>query len=230
MPVINLHLYFMTVLSGRKASTLYLKCLQLILQKQLYILVQKKGFREELEVSDAVTSWDIAKRLGHWQQVVVRDLWALRLQKVLERYKTAAQTDHDHESTTNQVDGDGTAETNDDDGYSSEYLSSDAEVDHAVAGETDFRRRKLLLRQKRQFKLPSLTTTVALCYLGAILLRVPLTLGDLLKGVDTHEIVYTDALREVPTEITNLLPGNFIMALKPVVGEPSPEALGCANS
>ncbi|KAI5785102.1 RNA polymerase I-specific transcription initiation factor Rrn7 [Peziza echinospora] len=185
------------LLSGRKASTLYLKCLQLILQKQVNHLIHNKGFPQELEAA-------------------VRDLWALRLQKLLERYKTPAHSGHGMDSANNNADGDATTEDNDHDDYSSEYFSSDAEVDHALTGETDFRRRKLLLRQKRQFKLPSLITTVALCYLGTVLMRVPLTLGDLLKWVDTHDITYTHALREIPNEISSQLPGNFIMALKPV--------------
>jgi RNA polymerase I-specific transcription initiation factor RRN7 len=40
------------VLRGRKGFELYLQCLQILLQKQVWWLIKEKGFPEELEVCD----------------------------------------------------------------------------------------------------------------------------------------------------------------------------------
>lgn len=42
------------VLLGKKGYELYLKCIQLILRKQVWVLVHEKGFPAELEVDNLV--------------------------------------------------------------------------------------------------------------------------------------------------------------------------------
>ncbi|KAF4275019.1 hypothetical protein CNMCM8812_003326 [Aspergillus fumigatus] len=68
---------------GRQAYTLFLQVYQLILWKQCHALVQGRGFPAELEV-------------------VVRDLWALRLESLSERLRDPAEDDREPELFSSQ--------------------------------------------------------------------------------------------------------------------------------
>ncbi|KAF8423110.1 hypothetical protein EV426DRAFT_145528 [Tirmania nivea] len=149
------------VLLGRKGFELYLKCIQLILRKQVWVLVHEKGFPAQLET-------------------IVRDLWALRLQKTLGKPKcstpTAAASGEEstfqdpRDEDTGRVPTEAATDTKT---YSSEYWSSEIEVDNAVAEEADPVKRNLLRRNKKAFQVPGLIITIGLCYLGAVMLKVP---------------------------------------------------------
>lgn len=102
--------------------------------------------------------------------------------------------------------------------YSSGYWSSDLEVDHAVAEEKDVVKKRLLKRSKRPFRGPGLIVTIALCYLGAVMLRVPVSLGDIYKWVESQELLYTLALQEIPDKMQRLLNSAYINTLRPYVG------------
>jgi len=106
--------------------------------------------------------------------------------------------------------------------YSSEYWSSDIEVDNAVAGEADPVKKNLLRRNKRAFQVPGLIVTIGLCYLGAVMLKVPVSLGDMYKWVESQELPYKATLQEIPGNMKRLLPGAYIKALRPTVSFPPP--------
>ncbi|RPB28945.1 hypothetical protein L211DRAFT_817189 [Terfezia boudieri ATCC MYA-4762] len=191
------------VLHGRKGFELFLKCIQLILRKQVRVLVYEKGFPAQLEA-------------------VVRDLWALRLQKALGKLKTsipAAAAPGEEPILQDSTDGDtgiaSAAAVTDTETYSSEYWSSDIEVDNAVAGEADPVKKNLLRRNKRAFQVPGLIVTIGLCYLGAMMLKVPVPLGDIYKWVESQELPYKATLQEIPENLKRLLSGAYIKALRP---------------
>lgn len=150
---------------------------------------------------------------------MIRGLWILRLQKSLGACKSVASTVED------QADEIGWAseETNcfvttDTETYSSEYLSSDADVDNALSAENDQAKKRQLRRIKRSFRPPGLMVTLALCYLAAIMLRIPISLGDLHRWVDSQDIPYTLALQEIPENMKQPLNATYIKALRPTVG------------
>ncbi|KAF8439226.1 hypothetical protein BGX38DRAFT_1134601 [Terfezia claveryi] len=191
------------VLHGRKGLQLFLKCIQLILRKQVRVLVNEKGFPAQFET-------------------VVRDLWALRLQKALGKLKTsvpAAAAPGEEPILQDSTDGDtgivSAAAVTDTETYSSEYWSSDIEVDNAVAGEAHPVEKNLLRRNKREFKVPGLIVTIGLCYLGAMMLKVPVPLGDMYKWVESQELPYKATLQEIPENLKRLLSGAYIKALRP---------------
>ena len=134
---------------------------------------------------------------------MVRDLWTLRLQKLLGARNTVTTTVTD----------------------SFEYLSSDADVDNAQSTASGRVKRKLLRRNKRSLRPPGLMATLALCYLAAIMLRIPISLGDIHKWVDSQDIPYTLALQEIPKTMRQSLNPTYIKALRPTVGLPSEHIL-----
>ncbi|KAJ5758043.1 uncharacterized protein N7511_006737 [Penicillium nucicola] len=146
-------------LRGRAAYTLFLQCYQLILWKQSHALVHELGFPEELEV-------------------VVRDLWALRLQDFTLKI-------------TNTED--------DDDTENEGFSSQPGEIDSS--GEIGFKPRS------RYLEWPRLIDSLATCYLAAFLMRLPVcndhAPGCSLYAGSGHHSSRNE--RKAPPELTGIL-------------------------
>jgi RNA polymerase I-specific transcription initiation factor RRN7 len=149
-----------TVLRGSDARELYLQCYQLILWKQCHWLVTVKGFPKELEV-------------------VVRDLWGLRLgiihKQREERSGYSSGTGTMIFSSTSEGDNTDT----DGSGFKSMSSRRSKKSGNSVRGDE---------------KLPKLIETLALCYLGMLLMRLPTSLGEISKWTTRDEIVYNRAV------------------------------------
>lgn len=128
-------------------------------------------------------------------QSLVRDLWALRLQKLQTR------TTHDSETET--------------EGQSSQVFSSQSES--ASGTESRSSRKKRRRDQDLKNTSPSLVETLALCYIGGNLLRIPLTVADINRWVNDGELLYYRAHREVPLGMRERLPGEYERQLEPQV-------------
>ncbi|KAM3557046.1 hypothetical protein MY1884_004739 [Beauveria asiatica] len=62
--------------------------------------------------------------------------------------------------------------------------------------------------------LPSLSDTLALCYLGCYLLRIPTRLGELIKLANDRHLPYRNVFQQLPTEMQERMPSNYIKLLK----------------
>ncbi|RKF72165.1 RNA polymerase I-specific transcription initiation factor rrn7 [Golovinomyces cichoracearum] len=175
-------------LNGSMAKELYLQCLQLILWKQCHWLTTVKGLSAEF-------------------QVIVRDLWTLRVGKVLyeKRRKFHFQTETDRAP-----------------------FSSQSEVDSIGHP----RIRALKKEKKSNLLLPKLLETLSLCYLGMLLMRLPIGVGEVLGWVTRNEILYLRAvsfenrlnnvrkiivfpkLKALPKYMRSKLPAQFHSALE----------------
>ncbi|KAJ5183312.1 hypothetical protein N7492_000928 [Penicillium capsulatum] len=153
---------------GQPAYTLYLQAYQLILWKQCHALVQNHGFPEQFEG-------------------VVRDLWALRLQKFKLRI---------NDTTDDEDDGDHAPEL-----FSSQPSQTEESDDE------HFKSRSSVL------KWPHLLDAVALCYLAAILMRLPVCVNDFHRLIIRQEIPYIRSMRSLPAEMKNKLPPEFVARL-----------------
>ncbi|CDM26542.1 hypothetical protein DTO006G1_3297 [Penicillium roqueforti] len=154
-------------LRGRPAYTLFLQTYQLILWKQCHALVHEHGFPEELEL-------------------VVRDLWALRLQDFEARI-------------TDSTDGD-------DNDTESEVFSSQAAKDEP--------RDMGFKPNSRYLEWPRLIDSVALCYLAAFLMRLPVCVSDFHGMIMRQEIPYVRVLATVPREMRDRLPPELTAILE----------------
>ncbi|KAI9865822.1 MAG: Pol I core factor CF [Vezdaea acicularis] len=119
-------------------------------------------------------------------EAVVKDLWALRLQ--LLRDKTEDLSDSESQQTF--------------------YTSATETPDSSSGGE----RRKGRARWTGK-DVPQLIETLALCYLGTLLLRLPISLGDLQLWASEQEITFVRAIRFIPKEMLSHLPPNLIISL-----------------
>lgn len=161
--------------SGSHASEHYLLCFQLVLRKQLYWLVHTQKFPEELEG-------------------LVKDLWALRLQRAQKRvvYESGTETE----------------------APSSQVFSSQSESE-ATSASRSARRSRKKQREKVQEGSPRLMETLALCYIGLLLLRLPVTVADIHRWTNDGELLYYRTPREVPLGMRERLPPRYQAQLEP---------------
>ncbi|KAF2212976.1 hypothetical protein CERZMDRAFT_40275 [Cercospora zeae-maydis SCOH1-5] len=160
--------------TGTKAFEHYLLCIQLILRKQLRWLIDVKKLPAELET-------------------VVRDLFALRLQKLEHK----VSNDHDIDTEA----------------QSSRMFSSQSEGESGTDADTVTSRRSAVLRKQAQN--PKLTELLSLIFVGILLLRMPITTADMHKWVNDGDLLYYRAAREVPLSMRDRLPGHLQEPLEP---------------
>ena len=94
----------------------------------------------------------------------------------------------------------------------SQVFSSQSENESAASQTTRGGRRR---RQAKTDGAINLSETIAICYLGALLLRLPCTVADLISRVDDGALLYYRADREVPGNLKERLPGEFQVLLEP---------------
>ncbi|KAK5943858.1 hypothetical protein PMZ80_003139 [Knufia obscura] len=154
------------VYHGPRGYRLYLLAWQHVLWRQCYALM-----------NGSVKAPD---ELWH----VVKDLWALKLSRLVHRLEdtggrsTDAETDYATESRTSETE-------------------DEAVTDSTKAGS---------LR-------PKLWDSIGLVYLGILLLRQPMSLSQLYHLIRTEEVPFIRAFRSVPTDISSKLPSEYQLAL-----------------
>ncbi|KAK4544621.1 hypothetical protein LTR36_004193 [Oleoguttula mirabilis] len=158
--------------SGPRAFEHYLLCLQLVLRKQLRWLIEVQGLPEELES-------------------LVRDLWALRLQKLQSRVSYDSETETEGHS---------------------QLFSSQSEGETS-ASETSHRSRRR--SRARTDGSPNMLEMLCLCYTGVLLLREPVTVADMYAWVSNGELLYYRAAKEVPLGMRERLPATYQDLLEP---------------
>ena len=82
-----------------------------------------------------------------------------------------------------------------------EDLASDSEVDDASTS------------NRTTYLQPKLWDTIALVYLGSLLLRHPICLSKLYRLIRNEKLPFIRAIRHVPTEISSKLPSEYQLAL-----------------
>ncbi len=127
----------------------------------------------------------------------MRDLWALRLQ----RLRTRVSYDSDTETDTQ-----------------SHFFSSQSEGE-ASASDESARSRKH--RGKKIDGTPNLLDTLALCYIGTLLLREPVLVADLHRWASDGELPYYHASNNVPLSMRERLLAVYQELLEPkLLGKP----------
>ncbi|KAI9880099.1 MAG: Pol I core factor CF [Pleopsidium flavum] len=117
---------------------------------------------------------------------IVHDLWALRLQLLKARTEEPSDTE-----------------------TASHVFSSQSEDETETAAEEARRKRKKL----RGKDAPTLVDTLGMCYLATLLLRLPVSVGDLHRWAVREEILFVRAVRFVPLAMREKLPGHYLGAL-----------------
>ncbi|OQE14333.1 hypothetical protein PENSTE_c036G04491 [Penicillium steckii] len=123
---------------------------------------------------------------------VVRDLWALRLRGFSSRINENMNDDDDDDDEP-QI-------------FSSQTTPADSGEESG--DESGFKPESHILQW------PRLMDTVGLCYLAAVLMRLPVCVVDLHRLIVRQEIPYIRATRAIPPEMSRKLPPEFIGMLE----------------
>ncbi|KAJ5157165.1 uncharacterized protein N7482_008265 [Penicillium canariense] len=117
-------------------------------------------------------------------EAVVRDLWGFRLQDFALRINATADDDDDDER---------------------ELFSSQPETD--TSDDPGFKSRGRFLEW------PRLLDSVGLCYLAAVLMRLPVCVSDFHRLIIRQDVPYIRATRAIPHEMRDKLPPEFFARL-----------------
>lgn len=123
-------------------------------------------------------------------QMIAKDLWALRLRDARSKVPQRAGTD---------------TETS-----SSQVFSSQSESETGTAS-----RRSRSRDRGPGEATPNLSDTLAITYIGMLLLRTPVTVADISKWINAGDLLYYRANKQVPLEMRERLPGRYTSLLEP---------------
>ncbi|KAL1957447.1 hypothetical protein VTO42DRAFT_6015 [Malbranchea cinnamomea] len=126
------------------------------------------------------------KGLPQELEAIVKDLWTLRLHKLYER------------SDENYLSDDKTTQV----------FSSQTELSTAVDEEEQRYHRKKLSDS------PKIIDSLGLCYLGILLLRIPVSIGYIQRWILRDEVPFLRAIRFVPDDMKARLPSIYHVALE----------------
>lgn len=139
--------------------------------------------------------WYLIKEKGLPEELelITLDLWALRIAQFGDRIASDTRIDSQSQSQVFS-----TLETEDE--------------------ETDDARGTLRTpkgRNKKLSSVPNLLDTLALCYLGMLTLRLPVTPGDIYHWVTEEELAYRGAIKLLPLPMRDRLPPSYHATLNP---------------
>ncbi|EED16731.1 RNA polymerase I specific transcription initiation factor Rrn7, putative [Talaromyces stipitatus ATCC 10500] len=148
--------------TGRQGYRLFIFAYQLILWKQCQALITQKGFPADIEK-------------------LVKDLWALRLENLTDRFDLSLDEPRGDDGSDGGV-------------FSSQTPAASIEKKDATH-----------ISARKSTDSPLLRETLGLLYLACLLLRLPVSIGDIYKYAVRNEIPFIRALKSVPQEMRDRL-------------------------
>ncbi|KAG6165877.1 hypothetical protein E4U51_004043 [Claviceps purpurea] len=161
--------------------------------KSLYVEAVQLLLRKQLEF--------LVRKKGHRPELetVVRDLWDLRI-------RGYGASIHDYDISESEP------ET-----FSSQPVAAD--MQEKLSWKPASRVQSWDPARGNGWPLPRMPETIALCYLGCLLLKIPTRLADLQNWVSAGTMPYLRAYVELPVEMQNRMPSAYAKALKlPLAG------------
>ncbi|KEQ97929.1 hypothetical protein AUEXF2481DRAFT_37494 [Aureobasidium subglaciale EXF-2481] len=129
------------------------------------------------------------KQLPDELENVVRDIWALRLQSLQSRVS------YESESEAEQ---------------SSQLYSSQSEAER-----TDDASSNRKARKSKNDAVPKLVDALSMCYIGCLLLRLPVTVSDVYTWAASGELIYYRAVKALSEPMKSRLPFNYNKIMDP---------------
>ncbi|KAG6075050.1 hypothetical protein E4U15_005838 [Claviceps sp. LM218 group G6] len=161
--------------------------------KSLYVEAVQLLLRKQLEF--------LVRKKGHRPELetVVRDLWDLRI-------RGYGASIHDYDISESEP------ET-----FSSQPVAAD--MQEKLSWKPASRVQSWDPARGNGWPLPRMPETIALCYLGCLLLKIPTRLADLQNWVSSGTMPYLRAYVELPIEMQKRMPSAYAKALKlPLAG------------
>ncbi|KAK6507567.1 Pol I core factor CF [Arthrobotrys musiformis] len=171
------------VFTGKKGLSLLLQGFQVVLRKQVGWMIDVKGFPKEF-------------------QVIVRDLWTLRLGAIYS----------ERSSRTPSVASSGYTSAD-----SATAYPSDAETASERSMSTRRGRSRSTSRGRRREVVPKLLDTITILYLASCLLRIHLDIPTLHGWILQQDIVYFRAIRSLPVDMVEKMEVKWRRKFEPKV-------------
>ncbi|KAK5207081.1 hypothetical protein LTR41_007148 [Exophiala xenobiotica] len=130
---------------------------------------------------------------------IVRDLWTLWLSKLDHRLRDPTKADGLAADTEGEGEGEDEPATT---------SANETDTERENVGDPDSHK-----KGKRTHESPQLVDTIALNYIGIILLRRPVSLARIFKWIQHEDIPYIRAIRHVPQEMKDRLPSEYHLSL-----------------
>ncbi|KAL7627374.1 hypothetical protein AAE478_001567 [Parahypoxylon ruwenzoriense] len=181
-------------LAGDEARELYLEALQLVLLRLVRRLLHHLEFPPDLEE-------------------VVRALWALRVRNLPLREVGANREGGKRGGGGDESDGYGSSATAPFSSFS-EGGTGDDESDLNFSDAATAVTATWAPGAGRRWKLPKLIDTLALCYLGCLVRRLPVTTADFCYWAQRGDLGYLAALNDIPRNVRDRLPAEYHRALQ----------------
>ncbi|KAI1148815.1 hypothetical protein F4825DRAFT_464607 [Nemania diffusa] len=186
-------------LAGDDGRELYLEVLQLVLLRQVRWLVDAQGFP------------------GDFPEIV-RALWALRVRNLplRERGGGGGKRSGGASSRGDASSRGGASSREESDGGASEALFSSQSEGEGISDFelSDATTRTWAPDARRRWKLPKLIDTLALCYLGCLVRRLPVSTGDFVNWAQKGDLDFLAALNQTPRNVRDRLPPEYHRALQ----------------
>ncbi|KAB8349740.1 hypothetical protein FH972_023755 [Carpinus fangiana] len=177
---------------GREAIELFLQCYQLVLRKQVWWLVRERGFPPELES-------------------VTKDFWALKLQMLKHLLRDPDQAMRLFTSRS-----------------SSRASSRASSQPYSTSGSSDYdsdlneAQSHLRSKHRRARALPRLIDSLGIIYVAALLLRLPVSIGDIRAWSLDPTFPYLRPIDVIPRAMIQTLPPTMLKTFEARSGSPDP--------
>lgn len=191
-------------LQGREATSLFLQCYQLLLRKQTWWLIREKNFPPELET-------------------IVKDLWALKLQMLKPLLQ---ERDESSRSFSSQSSSRAASRAS---SRSSQPSSASEMSDHEFEAESDGSMHFSQSRANRRARRPRFIDSLGILYLAALLLHLPLSVGDVYAWIMAPGYPFLRGLDYLPTTMKQTLPPNMLKTFDSRIGAPDPGKIHLAT-
>ncbi|CAK7230416.1 hypothetical protein SEUCBS140593_007582 [Sporothrix eucalyptigena] len=208
-------------LSGVDARELFLECLQLLLRKQVAWLVRHEKQLLQTEGNGEVPSMPAPSPITGLESAV-RDLWDLRIRYFhgLTVMALASDDPRNHSGSRSmsrsrsrsmsRATG-GTTSGSESEGrtiYSSQPETSDADAGYTSGGSRVSQRRPKSRSARKwqsgpdeRWNVPPVIETLAICYLGGLLLQLPYRIGDFYRWAKNDQIPFLEAVGFIQSHI-----------------------------
>ncbi|RYC53962.1 hypothetical protein CHU98_g12249, partial [Xylaria longipes] len=97
-------------------------------------------------------------------------------------------------------------------GTSQTWFSSQSETGESSG--VDLSDATTAMDARRRWKLPRLIDTLALCYLGCLVRRLPISTGDFCNWAQKGDLEFLAALNQIPRNVRDRLPAEYHLALR----------------
>ncbi|KAK6336789.1 Pol I core factor CF [Orbilia javanica] len=187
------------VFTGKRGLSLFLQAFQFILRKQVAWLIDEKKFPKEL-------------------QLIVRDLWTLRLESIYAERSSRAPSSSGYTSAASSTATTGSQAYPSDPETSSQRSTASFSRPRSrttTRSRSSSRGRSIFSKPKET--IPKLLDTISIIYIAALLLHLPLEIITVHRWIIEQDLVYFRAIKALPGDMVGKMEVKWKRKFEPKV-------------